>query len=130
MGHRGAVNPAGRLFCFVAHPSACVATRRGLAGQVRRRRITPWDCVPCAHLSEVIRSDRVKPFAVFPCATDALHRTLPRGGVKQDPKCVPSTAPTLPDINNGEVKDSLMNVNRGRRDPLTTLDLSLMSWPN
>jgi hypothetical protein len=31
-----------------------------------------------------------KPFAVFSCATDALHRTLPRGGVKQDPKWVPS----------------------------------------
>lgn len=42
------------------------------------------------YVSGVIRSDGVKPFTVFPCATDALHRRLPRGGVEQDPKCVPS----------------------------------------
>ena len=42
-------------------------------------------------------------------------------------RAFPLFAPTRPDINDGEVKDSLMNANRGRRDPLTTLDLSLMS---
>jgi putative long chain acyl-CoA synthase len=36
-------------------------------------------------------------------------------------------APTRPDIDDGEVKDSLVNVDRGRGEPLTRLDLSLMS---
>jgi putative long chain acyl-CoA synthase len=36
-------------------------------------------------------------------------------------------APTRPDINDGAVTDSLGNVDRGRGEPLTRLDLSLMS---
>ena len=65
--------PPGRLFCRVAHPSARGnAPRVGRPGSSRRIKSMGLSSLRTC-FRRVIRSNRVKPFAVFPCATDALH---------------------------------------------------------